>query len=201
MRRLRADRTAVTPALAVVLLVAVVLVVGGAVTSAFFQTVDRTPEPAPTADLTVEVRRAADGVPLNDAVVLTHEGGDQLDRRHLEVVVGDDVVFNETDDSESNGNTVQGLRVEVDDDEWNDLNKPCRLSPPATCGGPPGDADGSDASVTHEWETVVRAGQTLVIQERNDPRSYDTIRPGESVTVIYRGDEMSVVLARTTVPG
>jgi hypothetical protein len=44
-----------------------------------------------------------------------------------------------------------------------------------------------------------QAGQRLVIQERNSTEAYDTIQEGETIEVIYRGDDMSVVLARARV--
>lgn len=194
-------RKGATPVIGLVLIVAVAVIVVGTVAVSLFGIAAVVPEPAPTADIEIETLRVGDGVARNDAIVLTHEGGDQLKRGFLEIRVGNDVVFNDTSNSESNSptNEVAGLIVEVDSDEFNDLNKPCRSSPPDTCGGPPGDADGSDASVVHQWETTVHAGQRLVIQERNSTEAYDTIQEGEMIKVIYRGDDISVVLARARV--
>jgi hypothetical protein len=194
-------RRGATPAVGLVLMAAVAVIVGGAVAVSLFGIADTISEPAPTADIGIDTYRVGDGIARNDAVVLVHEGGDRLDRESLEIRIGNDVVFNDTRDSESNSQTneVAGLIVEVDDDEFNDLNKPCRSSPPDTCGGPPGDADGSDASVVHQWENTVRAGQRLVIQERNSPQAYDTIQAGETIELIYRGDGIDAVLARARI--
>jgi hypothetical protein len=163
-------------------------------------------EPAPNADIEFEFANFDDGVPKNDTLVITHTGGDRLDRDRLEVRVGDDVVYNVTDDSESNNATfeVPGLVVEVDGDDFNDLNKPCRIdgqrvSPNGTCSGPPGDDDGSDPGVVVEWAENVSAGQRLVIQERSAGQAYDVLQPGETVTVVYRGEQFTAVVAEATV--
>ena len=173
-----------------------VLAVGGGVS-----------DTAPNAELEIEFNYVNDGVHKNDSVRIVHIAGDQLERERLEVVIGDDVVYNETADSETTNSNyvVPGLVVEVDDDEFNDLNKPCRVngelvSPPKTSGGPPGDGDGSDSGVVLQWTDTISAGQTVVIQERNAPHAVDVIEPGERVTVIYRGDGFSAVLATDTVP-
>ena len=185
-----------------VLLLAAVAVVVGATLSVFaIQFGGSVTETAPVADIQIESQYFGDGVPKNDAVVLTHVGGDRLEREHLEIRVGDDVVYNRTADSESNSgtNNVGGLLVEVDDDDFNDLNKPSRLSPPRTHGGPPGDSDGSDPSVVLEWESEVQAGQQLVIQERNASRAYDVMSAGETMSVIWRDGETTAVIATATV--
>jgi FlaG/FlaF family flagellin (archaellin) len=202
VNRLRDRTDGASESTAVALLVAITVLVGGGVVVTFGDVADSTPERVPSASLSIEFDNVGDGVAKNDTVTVVHEGGDRLDRRHLEVRVGDDVVFNETADSESNSasNVVAGLVVEVDSDEFNDLNKPCRLSPADTCGGPPGDADGSDSGVVLQWETTVQSGQRLVIQERNAGEAYDVVRPGETVRVIYRGDDVDAVLAEATVP-
>ncbi|MFC4406627.1 type IV pilin [Haloarchaeobius iranensis] len=200
------DEDAATSPIAVVLMVG--LVFATVVTVAVYvpQFLQEPPEPAPSARVTIESANFGDGVAKNDTVVVTHVGGDRLDRDRLTVLVGGETVYNGTEDSESSSATfdVPGLVVEVDDDEFNDLNKPCRVdgervSPAGTCGGPPGDTDGSDSGVVLEWAENVSAGQRLVIQERNAGQAYDVVQPGESVTVIYRGDDFTAVLAETTV--
>jgi hypothetical protein len=165
-------------------------------------------ETAPNAELRIEFDNLNDGVEKNDTVRITHIAGDQLERERLEVVIGDDTVYNETADSETTNENfaVPGLVVEVDgNDDFNDLNKPCRVdgervSPKGDCGGPPGDGDGSDPGVVLQWASTVSAGETVVIQERNAGGAVDVIEPGETVTVIYRGDGFSAVLAQETVP-
>jgi hypothetical protein len=101
---------------------------------------------------------------------------------------------------------VPGLIVEVNPgDEFNDLNKPCHLdgepvSPSWSCGGPPGDSDGSDSGVVLQWAENVSAGERIVIQERNHSNSVDVIEPGDTVQIIYRGDGFSAVIEHGTVP-
>lgn len=164
------------------------------------------PAPAPVTDFEFQTKYFGDGVPKNDSVVITHTGGDVLERERLEVVVDGVTVYNETADSESTNQEfeVPGLVIEVDADEFNDLNKPCRVngervSPNGTCGGVPGDEDGSDPGVVLEWAQNVTAGQRLVIQERNDPKSYNVLEAGDTVKIIYHGDDFSAVIAEWTI--
>jgi len=197
---------AVSSVLGVVLMIAVVVVVAASLSVFVLLFTETVREPAPVAQFDVEYNYFGDGVAKNDSVVITHLAGDELERERLEVVIGDDVVYNATADSETTNTTftVPGLRVEVDDDEFNDLNKPCRVdgalvSPSDTCGGPPGDGDGSDPGVVLQWSENVSAGQRIAIQERNATDSYDVMNAGERIRIIYRGDDFSAVLAEETV--
>jgi hypothetical protein len=163
-------------------------------------------EPAPVTDFEFQTKYFGDGVAKNDSVVIKHAGGDRLKRERLEVVVDGVTVYNETSDSESTnpGFEVPGLVIEVDADEFNDLNKPCRVngervSPNGTCGGVPGDEDGSDPGVVLEWAQNVTAGQRLVIQERNHEKSYNVLEAGDTVKIIYHGDDFSAVIAEWTI--
>jgi hypothetical protein len=166
-----------------------------------------TSDPAPVTDFQFEAESLGDGVGKNDSVTITHVGGDKLERDRIEITVDGMTVYNETADSEStnSGFAVPGLVVEVDPgNDFNDLNKPCRVdgkrvSPKGTCGGPPGDGDGSDPSVVLEWAENVTAGQTLVIQERNHTNSYDVIQPGDTIKILYHGEDFSAILAEWTV--
>jgi FlaG/FlaF family flagellin (archaellin) len=197
----RRDDRAVTSVVGILLLVVVTVVVGATIGVFALQYGQQTTDVAPNAELDFEYRYFDDGVAKNDSITIVHTDGDTLDRSRLEVVVGNDTVFNDTGDSESNSRTnqVEGLIVEVDDGDFNDLNKPCRLSPPDTCNGPPGDGDGSDRDVVHQWEEEVQAGQRLVIQERNHEDSYDVVQPGERIAVVWHGEENSAVIAEETV--
>jgi len=186
-------------------MVAVVVVVATTVTIAAVSVTDELPDgEAPVAVLDFEYERFGDGVAKNDAVTITHVSGDRLDRRRLEVRIGDDIVYNQTDDSESNNPVaIPGLRLEVDGDDFNDLNKPCRFKPEdCSPSDPPGDGDGADPSVRLQWEENVTAGQQVTIQERNATRAYDVMQAGEIIRVIYRGENFSAVIQRETVaPG
>ncbi|MFC6976949.1 type IV pilin [Halomicroarcula sp. GCM10025709] len=188
----------VSSLLGVVLMVAVVVIVGSTLTVFAFSFGDSVSSVAPTADIEFESRYFGDGVAKNDSVVVTHDGGDRLRRTQLEVVVGGTTVFNETDDSESNNASpstdVKGLVVEIDGDQFNDLNKPPALSPAGTRDGPPGDSDGSDPGVVNEWEENVTAGQRLVVQERNAGQSVDVLQPCDRIRVIWRGDEETAII-------
>lgn len=197
---------AAAPVVGVLLMVAVVVVLGGGIGFSAFQVFGGASEPAPVAEIEFEFDNLDDGVPQNDTIRITHGGGDELDRENIVVTVGDDVVYNATADSEStNANfQVPGLVVEVDDDEFNDLNKPCRIdgervSPVGTCDGPPGHYNGSDPSVVVQWSENVSAGETLVIQERNAPGASNVFSAGETVTVKYEAEGLSVILAEATV--
>jgi len=197
---------AAAPLVGVLLMVAVVVVLGGGLAVSAFQVFGGASEPAPVAEIEFEFDNLDDGVAKNDTITITHGGGDELKRENVVVTVGDDVVYNATADSESTNAsaTVPGLVVEVDDDEFNDLNKPCfidgqRVSPVGTCGGPPGDSDGSDDGVVVQWSENVSAGETLVIQERNAAKAYDVFSEGETVTVRYEAEGLSVVIAEATV--
>ncbi len=199
---------AAAPLVGVLLMVAVAVVLGGGLAFSAFQVAGQSSDPAPVAEIGVEFDNLDDGVAQNDTIRITHGGGDELKRENIVVTVGDDVVYNATADSEStNANfQVPGLVVEVDDDEFNDLNKPCRVdgervSPKPTCkqGGQPGDPDGSDDGVTVEWSENVSAGETLVIQERNASGAYDVFSQGETVTVKYEAEGLSVIIAEATV--
>jgi len=196
---------AVSPLIGVLLVVAVVLILGSTLSLFVLQISDQLADPAPNAAFRVESSNFGDGVAKNDTVRITHVGGDTLERERLEIVVGDDTVYNATADSESTNPSFQvpGLLVEVDDDEFNDLNKPCRVdgdrvSPTGTCGGPPGDGDGSDSGVVLQWANNVTAGQTIVIQERNAARAYDVMDAGETVKIVYSGTDFSAIIARET---
>lgn len=197
----------VSSVLSTILLVAVVVILATTVSVFGLQMGESVSDTGPNAEFHVESNYFGDGVPKNDSVAITHVTGERLQRERLEVVIGGDVVYNETEDSETTNENyrVPGLVVEVDpDDEFNDLNKPCRLngelvSPPETCGGPPGHWNGSDDGVVLQWEENVSAGQQIVIQERNHTNAYDVIQPGDSLKVIYRGDGFSAILAEETV--
>jgi hypothetical protein len=132
------------------------------------------PAPAPVAEFEFEANYFGDGVQKNDSETTN-------DAFH-----------------------VPGLVVEVDAGEFNDLNKPCwvngdRVSPKGTCGGPPGDSNGSDSGVVLEWAENVSAGQSLVIQERNHTNSYDVLEPGDTIEILYHGDDFSAVIAEWTI--
>ena len=179
----------VTPVISVVLMVAVAVVLAGVLSAFVLVLTPSATDTAPNAKLDIEFGQLDDGVGKNDSISITHVAGNELERERLEVVVGDDVVYNETADSETTGDTfeVPGLVVEVNaGDGFNDLNKPCRVdgtlvSPKDTCGWPPGDSDGSDSGVVLQWAGTVGAGATIVIQERNASKAVDVIQPGETV--------------------
>lgn len=200
------DSRAVSPVISVILLVAVAVILAGTISVFVLDLGESVSDTGPTVDFEIEYAYFDDGVAKNDSIRITHLAGDKLRREQLEITIGDDVVYNETADSEttSDDNVVPGLVVEVDDGEFNDLNKPCfvdgeRASPKGTCGGPPGDGDGSDSGVVLEWTEEVEAGQSIVIQERNATKAYDVIQPGEKITITYEGDGFSAVLAEETV--
>ncbi len=199
------DKTGITSVIGVLLLVVTTVIIGATVVVFTLQIGEDVSDPGPKAQMHIESNYFGDGVQYNDSVTITHAGGDELSRDRLEVYIGDDLVYNETDNSESNtgktGKKVPGLILEVDDDDFNDLNKPCRFkSSDCTDSDPPGDSDGADPSVVFEWEETVNAGQRLTIQERNDPkRSYDVMEPGDTVKVIYRGDGYTELIAKETV--
>lgn len=200
------DSRAVSPVISVILLVAVAVILAGTISVFVLDVGESVSDTGPTVDFEIEYAYFDDGVAKNDSIRITHLAGDNLEREQLEITIGDDVVYNETADSEttSTDNVVPGLVVEVDDGDFNDLNKPCfldgeRVSPKGTCGGPPGDGDGSDSDVVLEWAEEVEAGQSIVIQERDATKAYDVIQPGEKITIIYEGDGFSAVLAEDTV--
>lgn len=176
----------VTSTVATVLVVAVVLVVAGTAWVTLGDVGDEVSEPAPEVTVEVESSNLGDGVPRNDTVTLVHTQGETLERGNLRVLVGDDEVFNQSlvPDTGGSGAVVtrlEGLVVEVDDDAWNDLNKPGT--------GPPGDPDGNSSNVVNEWNQTVGAGDRLVIQERNHPNSYDVIDRGDRVRVVWTADD------------
>jgi hypothetical protein len=200
------DETAVTSVIGILLLVVVTVIVGATLTVFALQFGDDASDVGPVANMQFESNYFDDDVPLNDSVTITHAGGDTLYRDRLEVYIADDLVYNETDNSESNvgnGSEVPGLILEVDDDQFNDLNKPCRFkNEDCSPSDPPGDGDGADPSVAFEWEEDVTSGQRLTIQERNHTDSYDVMEPGDSIKVIYRGDDFTSLVAEGTVaPG
>jgi hypothetical protein len=155
-----------------------------------------TPDPAPEAVVDVEGQNLEDDVPRNDTIVLTHDGGRTLEQGALVVRVGDEVVFNRSEIGDTGGGggvteTLAGLRVEVDDDAYNDLNKPGS--------GPPGDGDGDSSNVVNEWNGTITVEDRLVIQERNSPQAYDVFGVGDRVRVIWTdGDGNRFVLAEET---
>jgi len=202
MEAISDDQTGVTSVIGVLLLVVTTVIIGATVVVFALQIGEDVSEPGPSAKMHIESHYFGDGVQYNDSVTIMHAGGDRLQRDRLEVYIGDDLVYNETDNSESNaGKKVPGLILEVNDDDFNDLNKPCRFKQ-SDCADsdPPGDSDGADPSVIFEWEETVNAGQRLTIQERNDPQnSYDVMEPGDTVKVIYRGDGYTELIAKETV--
>lgn len=199
------EQTGMTSVIGVLLLVMIAVIIAATATIFTLQIGEDISDPGPKAQIDIESNYFGDGVQYNDSVTITHGGGDRLRRGGLEVYIGDDLVYNETDNSESNigedGEKVPGLILEVDNDDFNDLNKPCRFKPEdCTDTDPPGDSDGADPSVVFEWAETVTAGQQLTIQERNDPdESYDVIKPGDTVKVIYRGDGYAELIAERIV--
>jgi hypothetical protein len=192
---MRVDETATVPIVGVVLMVATATVFVSVLGVFVFGVTNQVPETPPKAALTIEGAALNDGVAKNDSVTLVHEGGDDLRRGNIEVTVGDDTVFNRSlvGDRDGSGTVsvrLEGLVVEVDNGKWNDLNKP---GP-----GPPGDGDGDSRNVINQWGTDVTSGDRLVIQERNAPKSYDVIQPGETVRVVWsdgRGNRFVLVEA------
>ncbi|WP_246986052.1 type IV pilin [Halorientalis marina] len=201
LRRPWTDENAFASLVGILLLVAVLVIVAATVAVVAFGFGESVTEVAPSASIAIQEDNFGDGVPRNDSLTFVHRAGDTLDRSRLEIRIDGVPVYNDTSDSESNSDTneVRGLIVEVDDDEFNDLNKPGRLSPADTVGGPPGDADGSDPGVVLEWEAEVRAGQRLVVQERNATKAADVIQPGDRVVVVWRGEETSAIITESTV--
>ncbi|SDJ93296.1 Protein of unknown function [Halovenus aranensis] len=197
------DDTGVASVVGVVLLVAVTVLLGATVTVFALDLAETQSEPRTNAYLEFEWEYFGDGVPLNDSVTITHISGDVLQRDDIAVYIDGTLVYNETENSESNvgaGSKVPGLILEVDDDDFNDLNKPCRFKPTdCSPSDPPGDGDGADPSVVFEWEDEVSAGQRLTIQERNDTRSYDVIEPGDSIRVVYQREGFTSVIAEETI--
>jgi hypothetical protein len=178
-------------------MVAVVVIVAGIVSVAVFDDGTDAPRPAPSTSIDIQVERVGNGVAKDDAVVLRHEAGETLKRGNLIVTVGSDVVFNRNINPDEGGSgtvstTLKGLNVQVDPGAFNDLNKP---GP-----GPPGDGDGDSANVVNEWGDDLTAGDRLVIQERNNPQSYDVIQPGDRISVVWVDTEdRRHVIARKTV--
>lgn len=199
------EQTGMTSVIGVLLLVVTTVIIGATVIVFTLQIGEQIYDPGPNAQIDIESNYFGDGVQYNDSVTITHRAGDRLRRDRLEVYIGNDLVYNETDNSESNtgedGEKVPGQILEVDNDDFNDLNKPCRFKPSdCNVSDPPGDSDGADPSVVFEWEETVNAGQRLTIQERNDPtESYDVMKPGDTVKVIYRGDGYTELIAEGTV--
>ena len=205
MKFIPSEQTGMSSVLSVLLLVVITVVIGATAAIFTLQIGEDVSDPGPRAQIYIESSYFADDVQYNDSVTITHGGGDRLRRDGLEVYIGDDLVYNETDNSESNigedGKRVPGLILEINDDDFNDLNKPCRFKPnDCTDTDPPGDSDGADPSVVFEWQETVTAGQQLTIQERNDSKeSYDVIKPGDTVRVIYRGDGYAELIAEEIV--
>lgn len=194
--------------ISVIFLIAVVVVLAATVSVFALQLGEEVSDVGPTTTFHLEYDHLGDSVSKNDTVTITHVAGDVLLRKNLEVVIGDDMVYNETADSETTNDDfeVPGLIVEVNPgDEFNDLQKPCRLdgepvSPSWSCGGPPGDGDGSDSGVVLHWAENVSAGERIVTQERNHSNSVAVIEPGDTVQIIYQADGFSAVIEQGTVP-
>lgn len=172
---------AVSPVVGTILLVAVVVLLAGVIGGVVLG-IDNPAESPPTTHISITDERVGDGVARNDALVLEHEAGETFGRGRIAVVVGSDEVFNSSIVKDIGGNgsvgaRLRGLVVEVDDDRFNDLNKP---GP-----GPPGDADGNSSNVVVQWGDGIDHGDRLVIQERNDSRSYDVIQSGDRVRVLW----------------
>jgi flagellin-like protein len=171
----------VSPVVGTILMVAVVVILAGVI-GGLVLGIGSPAESPPTTHISITDERVGDGVARNDALVLEHQAGETFGRGQIAVVVGGDEVFNSSIVKDIGGDgsvgaRLQGLVVEVDDDRFNDLNKP---GP-----GPPGDADGNSSNVVVEWGDGIDHGDRLVIQERNDSRSYDVIQSGDRVKVLW----------------
>ena len=64
---------------------------------------------------------------------------------------------------------------------------------------PPGDSNGAGPGVKLEWEETVSGGHRLTIQERNHENAYDVMDAGKPITVVYRGDDFTAIVAADTV--
>ncbi|MEZ3117150.1 type IV pilin [Halobaculum sp. MBLA0147] len=168
------EQKGVTPVIGVVLLVAVVVVLAGAVgavTLGQFGSTDL--DPAPQVVITPETKNVSNGYPRDDTVILTHEGGDSLRRGELTVHIGPDMVFNRSVNSDtlsggSLNKKTDGVILEIDDNAWNDLTSP-----------------------VNEWGETVQTGDTLIIKDRNysHPNVYDVINEGDRITVVWVDEE------------
>jgi FlaG/FlaF family flagellin (archaellin) len=177
------DSRAVTPVVGAILLVGMVLIVSSTIAVvALGQFGGTEPNPAPAVVIDSESQRIDNGIPKDDAVVLTHRGGETLLRGNIIVKIGSDTVFNRSVNGDVDGTgsvsvRTKGLIVEVDSGPFNDLNKPGS--------GPSGDGDGDSSNVVNQWGDGIRSGDRLVIQERNNAQSYDVIDAGDRIVVIF----------------
>jgi len=127
------EPTGMTSVTGVLLLVVTTVIIGAMVTVFPLQIGEGIPDPGPNAQVDIEPDYFGDGVQYNDSVTLTPRVGDRLRRDRIGVYIGGDPVYNETDNSGSNtgedGEAGPGLILEADDNDFNNLNKPCRFKP------------------------------------------------------------------------
>jgi flagellin-like protein len=85
----------VASVISVILMVAVVVVLAATVSVFALQLGEQVSDVGPTSTFHIEYDHLGDGVEKNDTVTITHVAGDVLLRENLEVVIGDDMVYNE----------------------------------------------------------------------------------------------------------
>jgi flagellin-like protein len=192
-----ANERAVSPVIATILMVAIVVVLA-AVIGSFVFGVSTPSESPPRTSITIEEKRIGNGVPKDDALVFEHQAGETFTRGNIAITVGGDEVFNNSVVSDvGGGGTVvvelQGLVVEVDSGPFNDLNKPGD--------GPPSQGDGDSSNVVNQWGDGIDHGDKLVIQERNNTKSYDVINEGDRVKVLWTDPSGEQFLLKATTVG
>lgn len=107
------DDRAVTPAIGIVLVVAIAVILAAIVSMYGLGAAQQVQDAPPSVEFNLEYENIDDGTPDNDEIRITHGGGQSFEASHVKIVVGSTTVYD-------NGQLDSALSLTNDGTQWPD---------------------------------------------------------------------------------